>query len=75
MQSSTSTVENFMKGSQDEQGRPNCEACKFKKTGKNKAYFNMDPCRKGHSVFFTCCVTDCSDFKQKGKEKCSSETT
>lgn len=56
-----------MKGSQDEQGRPNCDACRFKRTGKSKAYFGMDPCRKGHSVFFTCCVTDCSDFKQKGK--------
>lgn len=49
----------------DETGRPNCEACKFKKNGKSKAYFNMDPCRKGHSVFFTVSVHDCGDFKLK----------
>lgn len=25
----------------------------------------MDPCGKGHSVFFTCCVTECGDFRVK----------
>jgi hypothetical protein len=55
-----------MTDSRDDQGRPNCDACKFKRTGKSKAaYFGMDPCRKGHSVFFTCCVTECGDFKVK----------
>ena len=54
-----------MTTSQDEEGRPNCDACRFKKTGKSKAYFNMDPCRKGHSVFFTVCTIECKDFKPK----------
>lgn len=51
--------------SQDKEGRPNCGACKFKRTGKSKAYFEMDPCRKGHSAYFTCCVTECGDFEVK----------
>ena len=52
-------------GSTDDHGRPNCDKCRFKRTGKSKAYFEMDPCRKGHSVYFTCCVTECGDFQIK----------
>ena len=51
--------------SRDDQGRPNCDACKFRRSGKGKAYFEMDPCRKGHSALFTCCVTECGDFRLK----------
>lgn len=51
--------------SADESGRPNCDACKFRKPSKSKAHFNMDPCRKGHSAFFTCCVIECKDFQPK----------
>ena len=54
-----------MTNSQDEQGRPNCDACKFKIPGKHLGYLGMDGCGKGHNVVFTLCVVECKDFKPK----------
>ena len=49
----------------DETGRPACDSCRHQKKGKK--FPNMDPCRKGHSAFFTCCVQDCRDWEKKGE--------
>lgn len=41
-----------------------CESCKYRKVGKK--FPNLDPCRKGHSAFFTCCVdAECKDYERK----------
>ena len=41
-----------------------CDTCKYQKRGKK--FPNLDPCRKGHSAFFTCCVdADCKDYDRK----------
>ena len=59
--------------SRDDQGRPNCDECRFQLRGSS--FPNESPCAKGKSALFTCCVTNCPDFKRKEKERCSSETT
>ncbi len=50
----------------DETGRPACDSCRHQKRGKK--FPNMDPCRKGHSAFFTCCVQDCKDWEDKNEK-------
>ena len=62
-----------MTDSRDDQGRPNCDACRFANTAMR--FPNEFPCKMGRSVVFTLSVHDCPDFKKKEKEKCSSETT
>lgn len=44
-----------------------CESCEFRKKGKR--FPNLDPCRKGHSAFFTLCVDEeCRDYRKKGQQ-------
>ena len=52
-----------MTDSRDDQGRPNCDECRFANTAMR--FPNEFPCKMGHSVFFTCCVTECGDFRPK----------